>query len=678
MALWPPHIPPQTEAHAEHGRLGAGPWVWQLWIVVPLLVLATAALSTWMVLRANQSAAIAQLQTQQIDETELIARLIGSKLEQSHRVLSTVAAAAAPWALDSKPTMEWLIDQGLPATRYFDSLVFARGAQVFRLNFRTGADAGEEIEPVERDLLRRVMMDGKPQVSEPLKSSLGGPSIALGLPLRDKDGEVQGAMAGVLRLQSQSLLPASLAAQSSGGSQLVVMTADGIVISHPDPARILGAAADEPALAQALQLWRDRPSGASKSNALAQWSAPVLISVADIPSARWLVVRVVDRAPMLPLAQQLGAAWWIFALPVAIALLALAWLWWHTKRLRAMAAGLAPVPDGEPQLVDDELGRIAQRLQWQDAQQISLAQRLRTQVRLNEGVLVHAPFAFLLLKNELIAEVSQALAHFLGYDRQDLMGRSVHMLSAAADDFDELWLQLAPSLQRHGSAEAQVALRHQSGATVAATVQLVQVEHGGPGLMWCFIRPGGTKATGQSVGRIDKLTQLPNYDALFLHLGAVLQGLRDVPADAAPVLFYVNVDNMSAINALAGHAQGDIVLQHVAHQLQLLQPFQGFTARVAGDKFALVLRQCSREKADTLAAQLCETLQDWMPELRGRHFVVTVSVGLLRLGLQFHDAQHIIREADMACYGAKRHGGNTARWGDVPQLPAQAQAQAAR
>lgn len=399
MALWPPHIPQQAEAHAEHGRLGAGPWVWQLWIVVPLLVLATAALSTWMVLRANQSAAIAQLQTQQIDETELIARLIGSKLEQSHRVLSTVAAAAAPWALDSKPTMEWLIDQGLPATRYFDSLVFARGAQVFRLNFRTGADAGEEIEPVERDLLRRVMMDGKPQVSEPLKSSLGGPSIALGLPLRDKDGEVQGAMAGVLRLQSQSLLPASLAAQSSGGSQLVVMTADGIVISHPDPARILGAAADEPALAQALQLWRDRPSGASKSNALAQWSAPVLISVADIPSARWLVVRVVDRAPMLPLAQQLGAAWWIFALPVAIALLALAWLWWHTKRLRAMAAGLAPVPDGEPQLLDDELGRIAQRLQWQDAQQISLAQRLRTQVRLNEGVLVHAPFAFLLLKN---------------------------------------------------------------------------------------------------------------------------------------------------------------------------------------------------------------------------------------------------------------------------------------
>ncbi|MFC3216856.1 diguanylate cyclase domain-containing protein [Comamonas sp. JC664] len=108
---------------------------------------------------------------------------------------------------------------------------------------------------------------------------------------------------------------------------------------------------------------------------------------------------------------------------------------------------------------------------------------------------------------------------------------------------------------------------------------------------------------------MDKLTLLPNYEALLLHLTALLQARReglDQSSPSAPVLFYVNVDNMSAINALAGHAQGDLVLQHVARQLQLLQPFQGYAARVAGDKFALVLRQCSPEKAHELAAQLCD------------------------------------------------------------------------
>ena len=213
---------------------------------MPLLLLLAATLSAWLVMRANQGAALEQLRSQQAEETELLAKLIGSKLEQSQKVLSTVAEAAAPWALDSQPTLEWLLDQGLSATRYFDSLVFARESQVFRLNFRTGADASTQADPAERDLLRRVIVDGKPQVSDPFKSTLGGPSIALGMPLRNKDGSVQGAMAGVLRLQSQSLLPLSLAVPTPAQehSQLVVLSAGGLVISHPDPTRSLGLAQD--------------------------------------------------------------------------------------------------------------------------------------------------------------------------------------------------------------------------------------------------------------------------------------------------------------------------------------------------------------------------------------------------------------------------------------------------
>ncbi|KAF5275292.1 hypothetical protein FQA39_LY18656 [Lamprigera yunnana] len=123
--------------------------------------------------------------------------------------------------------------------------------------------------------------------------------------------------------------------------------------------------------------------------------------------------------------------------------------------------------------------------------------------------------------------------------------------------------------------------------------------------------------------------------------------------------------------------EGESCLQQ-CDQLQLLQPFHGFAARVAGDKFALVLRQCSRDKADALAAQLCETLQNWQPELHGRHFVVTISIGLLRLGPQFVDAQQIIRIADMACYDAKRRGGNSpagassAFWQRLPSVDGRA------
>ncbi|MNV83811.1 hypothetical protein D3C71_1776360 [compost metagenome] len=42
--------------------------------------------------------------------------------------------------------------------------------------------------------------------------------------------------------------------------------------------------------------------------------------------------------------------------------------------------------------------------------------------------------------------------------------------------------------------------------------------------------------------------------------------------------------------------------------------------------------------------------------------MVTVSIGLLHMDAGFADAHQVIRAADMACYEAKRHGGNSVHW----------------
>ncbi|MBB6578569.1 diguanylate cyclase (GGDEF)-like protein [Comamonas odontotermitis] len=658
-----------TSLHApQSGSAVPGRWALQLMVVVPLMLLLAMALAGWLVLRSNQEGTMRQMVAQQADETELLAKLIGSKLEQSQKVLAAVAEAAAPWALDSRPTLEWLLDQGLPATRYFDSMVFARGAQVFRLDFRSGDGDRAEVEPAERDLLRRVIVDGKPQVSDPVKSTLGGPSIALGIPLRAKDGSVQGAIAGVLRLQSQSLLPVSLAVPARENAQLVVMSTSGVVISHPDPSRILGMAVDEPALAQALRLWSERERNGASTTAQAWWRAPQLISVAEIPAARWLVVRVVQHETSSPLVGPMLDTWsglTVQALALVMVVLSLAWLWWHTRKLRVMVAEVPPPMPGEVLVAGDELDQIGRQLRSLQQQQSLLERRLQQKSQLADTVLESARFSMLLLKDERMVQVSQALSHLLGYDRGDLEGQGVQLLAMDQADLDALWSQVQPQLLRDGSAEATVSLRHQSGAPVIATVQLVRVPGVTAGYLWCFVRAGQARVASRSATQQDKLTELPSYDALFSHLTAMLQAQReglDGSSPSAPVLFYVNVDNMSSINALAGHAQGDLVLQQVARQLQMLQPFQGFAARVAGDKFALVLRQCSREKADALARQLCEALQNWQPELRGKHFLVTVSIGLLHMDAGFADAHQVIRAADMTCYEAKRHGGNSVHW----------------
>lgn len=659
--------PPGATPQLEPPRDAAGPWLWRLWLAVPLMVLLGAALVQWLAIQTSQQAVISQLSAQQADETEMLAKLMGSKLEQSQKVLSSLGEAAAPWVQSPESQPPPLLDQGLAAPRYFDSLVFARGAQVFRRQVRDAGEGDAAVEPTERDLLRRVMVDGKPLVSEPFRSAPGGPSIALGIPLRDKQGAVKGAMAGVLRLQSQSLLPVSLAMSPPDSGQLVLMTSGGVLISHPDPSRILETIDNEGLLAQALQRWRDHAASGALG-AQSWWLAPHVVSVAQMPAARWLVVRVMPHDQSLQAwGRQWRSWWWLLVMPLALAALAWLWLWGHTRRFRLLLAQ-TPLPvatAAQAGAATDEIDRIGMHLQELHRQRDALAEQLRQQQQLAEGVLAHARFSFLLLRGNQIQEVSQALAHLLGYSRQDLLGQPVQMLAMADRDFELAWEQLAPELERLGSAEASVVLRHQSGAPIMVSLQLVRIADAAPATCWCFVRAGQARVAAQSHSRMDKLTLLPNYEALLLHLTALLQARReglDQSSPSAPVLFYVNVDNMSAINALAGHAQGDLVLQHVARQLQLLQPFQGYAARVAGDKFALVLRQCSPEKAHELASQLCDTLQNWQPQLRSKHFVVTVSIGLLQIDASFADALQAVRAADMASYGAKRQGGNRACW----------------
>ena len=668
----------------------AGPWVWKLLVFVPLLVLLTSLVVLGLAVRANNEVINRHMTAQQSEEIDLLAKLMASKLEQSQKVLVSVAEGMAPWALDSRPSIEWIVQQGLPAARYFDSLVFAQGNRAFRLNFRNDqAEGPQEVDPAERDLLRRIMVDGKPLVSEPIKGSGGEPSIAFGMPLRDKQGVLHGALAGVLRLQSQSLLPMSLSVQPGADSKLVVMTTSGTIIAHPDPQRILGQAKQEPELADALALWVQRAAPAAKSSPIALWSEPYLVSMAEIPSARWLVARVVNRDKLLPPALDTRKRT-VVQISIAIAcamLLAVAWLLWHTRRLRALSLALrqqqgvhtgakglltakSALPfSGDDDGATDEIAQISRYVQQLQRQRQDSAHALARESSVSQAMMGNAPLGILLLNGEHITDVSQALAHILGHETSDLIGQHIRSLTTDVEALTQTIAELHQDLLRHGFGEAHAMLRHQSGAGVRAQIQVFAVDGGTPGQTLCFVQASGFKVSAaHGTSPLDKLTQLPNYDALFLHLMGVLQTAQDDDGQAldasgaSTVLFYVNIDNMSAINALAGHAQGDQVIRYVARQLQLLQPYQGFVARVAGDKFALVLRHCTRDKALEQAKQLCKTIDDWQPELRGRHFAVSISVGLLAVDERFLDAQAVIRAADMACYAAKRAGGNGAHW----------------
>ncbi|HQQ71142.1 MAG TPA: cache domain-containing protein, partial [Alicycliphilus sp.] len=258
-----------------------------------LLAIALAGcLAAWWVSHAMGDEAMDRLVSQQNDEVELVARLLASKIEQSQKVLSTVAEGITPEMLDSPASLGWLLQQGLPAVRFFDAVQVARHDGTLSVNLRYGKLVkASNLDPAERDYLVRTLINGKPQVSGLIGNTPADARVMFTMPLLLGEGRVMGVVSGVLRLQSQGLLPHSLALPGRGDSRLIVFTRDGVILSHPNLERVLGQVSDEPGLAPAYALWRNAEQPFSGS-AFTQSLADHVVSLAGVPMPQWCVARV--------------------------------------------------------------------------------------------------------------------------------------------------------------------------------------------------------------------------------------------------------------------------------------------------------------------------------------------------------------------------------------------------
>ncbi|MCB1989537.1 MAG: cache domain-containing protein, partial [Burkholderiaceae bacterium] len=222
----------------------------RLVVLAALAIALSGAVSGWLVARASGQEAVQRMVDQQTDEVEVFARLLASKIEQSQKVLRTVASGITPEMLELPASLEWLLQQGLPAVQFFDAMLVARQDGELRVNLQNGRfEKTSTLESSARDALRRTLVDGKPMVAELVASRSSDARIMFTMPLHRDDGTVLGVVAGMLRLQSQGLLPVSMAVPQRADTRLVVFTREGTILSHSDPARVMGQVRDEPGLA---------------------------------------------------------------------------------------------------------------------------------------------------------------------------------------------------------------------------------------------------------------------------------------------------------------------------------------------------------------------------------------------------------------------------------------------
>lgn len=151
----------------------------------------------------------------------------------------------------------------------------------------------------------------------------------------------------------------------------------------------------------------------------------------------------------------------------------------------------------------------------------------------------------------------------------------------------------------------------------------------------------------------DPLTGLANRALLLERLGQALGRLGGTPGVLA--LLLIDLDGFHEINAVRGHAAGDLVLIETARRLSSTARGVDTVARVGGDQFVLVCENLTAlADADRVAQRLREVLSRPYRAAPGTALTASVGVAVVTDGAQ--TAEETLRIADKEMSRSKEAG----------------------
>ena len=159
----------------------------------------------------------------------------------------------------------------------------------------------------------------------------------------------------------------------------------------------------------------------------------------------------------------------------------------------------------------------------------------------------------------------------------------------------------------------------------------------------------------------DRLTGLANRGLFTERLNAAVQRAKESDAYRFAV-FFLDFDRFKTVNDSLGHEAGDLLLKGIAKRLEAALALAGaaageaLAARLGGDEFTILIDGPAIAWAPDQFAENLLRLLATPYQLDERAVHCTASIGLTTSALQYDRADHVLRDADTAMYGAKAAG----------------------
>lgn len=272
------------------------------------------------------------------------------------------------------------------------------------------------------------------------------------------------------------------------------------------------------------------------------------------------------------------------------------------------------------------------------------------------------------LDNGTYLEINAAFTRVLGYEREEVVGKTSSELQIFADQSDRE--KLAATLRRDGVCqEIRRRFRKKDGELFWGAISASLLEMDGvPHLFVCVrdLTPTlAAEAEIYNLAYLDPLTNLPNRRLILDKLrqaksSAVSSGLQQT-------LLLIDLDNFKQLNDSLGHPVGDLVLQEAATRITSCLKETDTVGRIGGDEFAVMLDAVSRD-AKEVAAHAKKSADSILAALAlpflldGHEYRGTASVGVTVFGSPSDGTNEIMQQAEIALYAAKSAGRNAIRY----------------
>lgn len=154
----------------------------------------------------------------------------------------------------------------------------------------------------------------------------------------------------------------------------------------------------------------------------------------------------------------------------------------------------------------------------------------------------------------------------------------------------------------------------------------------------------------------DPLTGLYNRRHFDTQLEVILSD--HLSKNQSVCLLLIDLDGFKFINDTYGHPFGDEVLRTTAFLLRAQVRRNDYIARLAGDEFAMVLKNTGLEDATRIAQKLHVKIHETRIPLPVGHMQLQSSIGVAEAPTHGKIAQDLVSAADVALYHSKRRGRN--------------------